>query len=122
MEKKEVTCIGCPMGCQITVEIEEGEAVRVLGNGCLRGDVYARNEVKSPMRVITTTLAVENGDSATVPVKTNGTVPKDKMLECMEELKKVNLQLPVYAGEVVLENVAGTGTDVIATRTVLRKP
>ena len=53
MEKRDLTCIGCPLGCQITVTMENGEVTDVKGNTCPRGDKYAREEVTNPTRVVT---------------------------------------------------------------------
>lgn len=118
MESRELTCIRCPRGCQITVEIENHEVIDVSGNGCMRGEVYAKNEVKDPRRVITSTVVVRGGEAPVVPVKTKGDIPKDKMMECVACLKSVVVDAPVLAGDVVCANVAGTGVDVVATGSV----
>ncbi len=44
MERKELICIGCPVGCNITVELEENKVVKVLGNQCKIGDEYGRKD------------------------------------------------------------------------------
>ena len=118
MEKVQLTCVRCPRGCQITVEVENNEAVDVYGNGCMRGDTYARSEVKDPRRVITTTVVVKGGTDPVVPVKTKADVPKGKIEECVAQLKDVVVTAPVHIGDVVCENVAGTGVDVVATGNV----
>ena len=41
MEKRELICIGCPMGCPLTVTLDGGAVVTVQGNTCPRGDAYA---------------------------------------------------------------------------------
>ena len=118
MEKRQLTCVRCPRGCQITVEVENNEAVDVYGNGCMRGESYARNEVKDPRRVVTTTIVVEGGKDPVVPVKTNGDIPKGKMQECVAQLKNVIAKAPIRTGDVVCANVAGTGVDVVASGSV----
>ena len=45
MEKRQLTCIGCPLGCQITVTMENGEVKDVAGYTCARGEKYAREEL-----------------------------------------------------------------------------
>ena len=120
MEERQLTCVRCPRECQITVEVENNEAVSVSGNGCMRGESYARNEVKDPRRVVTTTVVVEDGTDPVVPVKTNGDIPKGKMQECVEQLKHVIVKAPILTGDVVCANVAGTGVDVVATGSVER--
>lgn len=121
MKKRQLTCVRCPRGCQITVEVENDEAVDVYGNGCMRGEIYAKSEVKDPRRVVTTTVVVEGGADPVVPVKTNGDIPKGKMEECVAQLKNVVVPAPVHTGDVICENVAGTGVNVVATGNVARQ-
>jgi len=118
MEHKDLTCICCPLGCQITVELENGEVVSVTGNTCMRGDDYARKEVTSPTRIVTSTVKVTGGKSSMVSVKTKSDIPKEKMFECVKALKEVEVQAPIAIGDVVLSNVAGTGVDIVATKDV----
>ena len=61
MEKRELICIGCPMGCPLTVQLEDGEILSITGQTCKRGEVYARNEVTNPTRIVTSTVMVEGG-------------------------------------------------------------
>ena len=56
MEKRELTCIGCPLGCSITVTLENGEIRDVTGYTCKRGHDYARKEVTNPTRIVTSTV------------------------------------------------------------------
>ena len=118
MEHKDLTCICCPLGCQITVELENGEVVSVTGNTCMRGDDYARKEVTSPTRIVTSTVKVTGGKSSMVSVKTKSDIPKEKIFECVKVLKVVEVQAPIAIGDVVLSNVAGTGVDIVATKDV----
>ncbi len=119
METRELICIGCPMGCQLKVEMENGEVVSVSGNTCKRGDVYARKEVTNPTRIVTSSVIVEGGSLAAVSVKTKEDIPKGKIFDIMKELKGVKVNAPVHIGDVILSNVAGTGVDIIATKNVL---
>lgn len=118
MEQKNLTCIGCPLGCQLTVELENGEVISVIGNTCKRGDDYARKEVTSPTRIVTSTVKVTGGNVPTVSVKTKSDIPKGKIFDCAKALKEVMVQAPIAIGDVVLENVAGTGVDIVATKGV----
>ena len=118
MEKRNLTCIGCPMGCQITVELEGEEILSVKGNTCPIGDTYARQEVTRPERTVTSTVIVRGGDKPRVPVKTKGNIPKSKIFDCMKEIDKVRLEAPVKIGDVVIADVCGTGIDVVATRNI----
>ena len=118
MERKELTCIGCPMGCQITVELEHGEILSVKGNTCAIGDKYARNEVLHPERTVTSTVVVNGGDKPRVSVKTAGNIPKDRIFDCMKEIDAVRVQAPVRIGDVMIENVVDSGVNVVATRNI----
>ena len=118
MEKKSLICIGCPMGCMLSVTIENGEVTEVTGNTCKRGDVYARKEVTTPTRIVTSTVKVSGGTLAMVSVKTKTDIPKGKIFDCVRALKTVCVKAPVHIGDVILENVADTGVDIIATKNV----
>ena len=118
MEKKELTCIGCPMGCPLIVEMNCGEVVSVTGNTCKRGEVYARKEVTNPTRIVTSSVMVEGGNLAAVSVKTKEDIPKEKIFECMKALKGVKVQAPVQIGDVIVTNVADTGVDIVATKNI----
>lgn len=116
MEKRELICISCPMGCPLTVELEGGEIVNITGNTCKRGEVYGRKEVTNPTRIVTSTVKVEGGKSDMVSVKTKEDIPKDKIFECVKALKGITVKAPVRIGDVILPNVAGTGVDIVATK------
>ena len=118
MESKTITCICCAMGCQITVETDESEIINITGNTCKRGDTYARREITSPSRTVTSTVRVTGGTLPAVSVKTRSDIPKDKIFDCIRCLKDVSVKAPVHIGEVILSNAAGTGVDIIATKNV----
>lgn len=118
MEQRELTCIGCPLGCSITVTMEQDTVTAVAGNTCKRGDAYARKEVANPTRIVTSSVKVEGGTSAMVSVKTKEDIPKDKIFDCIAALKGISVKAPVKIGDVILENAAGTGVAVIATKNV----
>ena len=118
METRELTCIGCPMGCQITVEMDKGEVKSVTGNTCAKGDTYARKEVTNPTRIVTSTVIIHGGDKPRLPVKTKSDIPKDKIFEVMKDIDATVVTAPKHIGDVVVSNVAGTGVDVIATRNI----
>ena len=114
--KRELICIGCPMGCPVTVEMDGREIVSVSGNTCPRGDAYARKEVTNPTSIVTSTVKVEGGLVEMIPVKTKEDIPKDKIFDCMRALKGITVKAPVHIGDVILADAAGTGVDVVATR------
>lgn len=119
MEKRNLTCISCPMGCPLTVVMDQGEVVSVSGNTCKRGDIYARKEVTNPTRIVTSTVRVEGGSADMVSVKTKEDVPKGKIFECVRALKDVTVKAPIHTGDVIVPNVADTGVDIVATKEVL---
>ncbi len=115
MSIRNLTCIVCPRGCQLTVELEGKNVLNVCGNACPRGKVYAENECINPMRTVTTTARLENG--GVVSVKTERVIPKDKMAECMALINAVTVKLPVQIGDVILKDCCGSA--VVATQNVL---
>lgn len=116
MEKRELVCVACPLGCGITVSIDDnGSVSEVTGNTCKRGDTYARNEVTAPARSLTTTVRVDGGKAYVVPVKSAGPIPKGMMFQCMKEINKASIKAPVKIGDVVIKDILGTGVDIVAT-------
>lgn len=115
MEKRELICIGCPMGCPLSVSVD-GQTVSVTGNTCPHGKEYAEKEVTAPTRVVTSTVKILNADLARVSVKTEKDIPKDKIFDCMAEIRRALVTAPVAIGDIVIESVAGTGVNVIATK------
>ncbi|MCD6427188.1 MAG: DUF1667 domain-containing protein, partial [Caldisericaceae bacterium] len=83
MEKKHFTCIVCPIGCEIDVKLNNGKIISVSGNKCPRGKEFVLQEIKNPLRVLTTTVRIENGEYAMLPVRTDRPVPKSKIFDIM---------------------------------------
>ena len=111
---KELICIVCPKGCRLKVDDE----MNVTGNTCIRGKTYAINELTCPKRVITSTVVIASKLVSRMPVMTENEVPKEKMFEIVKALDEVRLVAPVKCRDVVIENVCGTGVNIIATRTI----
>lgn len=118
MEKIELTCIGCPMGCPLVVEMENGAVSKVTGNTCPRGDAYGHKEVTNPTRIVTSTVRVEGGTLPVVSCKTRTDIPKGKIFDVARALKTVTVPAPVTIGQVLVDNVADTGVEIIATKNV----
>lgn len=119
MEVRNMPCIGCPKGCNLSVTIGEGnvpDSITVTGNTCKTGEEYAKKEVTDPRRIVTSTIPVNNGEMLSVRTRTD--IPRPKIMECMEVLKGIKIKAPVYIGDIIVSNVAGTGVDVIATKTI----
>ena len=118
MEQKKLTCICCPLGCQIIVELENDGVVSVTGNTCKRGEDYAGKEVIAPTRIVTSTVKVMGGSAPTFSVKTKADISKSKIFDCVRALKEVEVQAPVEIGDIILSNVVDTGVDIVATKGV----
>jgi CxxC motif-containing protein len=127
---KTLTCIGCPMGCELTVTLADGKVISVKGNNCIKGSIYAQKECINPTRILTSTVAVERSDSEgyyseggnpekkylVLSVKTETDIPKEKLLECVELLKAVKVTPPIKLGDIIVHNIANTGVNIVATK------
>lgn len=119
MAVRELICISCPLGCPLRVETDgAGNVTAVTGNTCKRGEAYGRKEVTAPTRTVTSTVLVAGGQSPVVSVRTKGDVPKDSIFAVMDVIRETEVPAPVALGDVLAENIAGTGVDLIATCTV----
>ncbi|WP_055669177.1 DUF1667 domain-containing protein [Desnuesiella massiliensis] len=122
MNKRELICIGCPMGCNLEVEIENNNVKKVSGNSCKIGEEYAIKECSNPTRIVTTSVGIIGGIFDTLSVKTEKDIPKDKIEECIRELKDIVVKAPVKIGDIIVSNIANTGVNIIATRKIDKKP
>lgn len=118
MQKRELNCIICPKGCAITVTLDGGDIVQIEGFSCRRGEDYARREITAPTRMVTGTVRVTGGCAPVVSVKTRCAIPKDRILDTARLLRQLSVQAPVAAGDILAEDAAGTGVDIIATKSV----
>ena len=112
--RTELTCIECPMGCKLTVELENGKVTEIAGNNCPRGKMYAENEVFDPKRVITSTVKLTCG--GVLPVKTDAPVSKKDMFKVMEIINSITCSTPIKTGDVIKENVFGA--NIISAKTI----
>ena len=108
---RELTCIICPRGCSLKIELEEGKIKGITGNGCPRGLQYAEDECYHPMRTVTSTVRCSDG--SVLAVKTDRPIPKEKMFDCMKMINSVTAHLPIQIGDVIIEGVFGS--NVVAT-------
>jgi CxxC motif-containing protein len=116
--KREMICISCPIGCRLSAEGMSEEDIRISGNQCPRGEIYGKEEILSPKRVVTATVAVESALIGRVPVKTDTALLKQHIGPLLDKLYSLNLKAPVSCGQTIIEDVAGTGVKVVATRSV----
>lgn len=117
--KREMVCVACPLGCPLSVELDDkGAVVSVKGNTCKRGEEYAKDECTNPVRMLTTTMKVNGGSLPVISVKTSAPIPKGMMFECMKEINNEVVDAPVRMGEVLISNICDTGVDIVATNEV----
>lgn len=110
----EMTCIVCPVGCRMSVEMVDGKYM-VKGNGCRRGQTYAIQESTNPMRTLTSLVKVEGGAELLCPVKTSAPIPKSVIGAALQAVKAARANAPIQIGDVIIKNIAGTGADLVAT-------
>ena len=110
--KRALTCIACPLGCALTIELDGKSIISIEGNTCKRGREYAISECTSPVRTVTTTMRCENGDL--VSVKTKNPIPKDKIFEAMRVINSTTAKLPIKVGDVLIDDLFGS--PVVATQ------
>jgi CxxC motif-containing protein len=123
-----LTCVRCPNGCTITVELDENGKIlidaegklAIQGSVCKLGDEWTQQEVENPMRTIASSIPFEDGDSLMVSVRTNRPIPLGKIFGVMEEIRKKTLKAPIAINDVIIANPAGCDTEIIATRDVAR--
>lgn len=116
-EEKNLICICCPRGCHLHVDKD----LKVTGNFCPRGEKYARQEVLSPERVITSTVLVKGGDEPLCSVKSERPIPKGKLFDAMKDIDSLTIEAPIRMGEVLLKNLANTGIDLLSTMQIKAK-
>lgn len=112
---KNLICINCPKGCHLIIDTDK---MIVKGNSCIKGKEYGLNEVTNPVRIITTTVKVIDGDHKLLPVKTQNAIPKELNFKCIDILNKLIIKAPVKVGDVIVKNILDTGVDIIACRDI----
>lgn len=116
--KKEIICTVCPRGCHIMVEGDEKTVKNLEGYGCKRGVEYATAEYLSPVRILTTIVKPDSTNSDLLPVRSSAPLPKEKLFDCMDVIKKVTVKLPVKRYDVIVSDICGTGVDIVATKDI----
>ncbi|WP_255812569.1 DUF1667 domain-containing protein [Acidaminobacter sp. JC074] len=111
---RKMICIACPIGCHLEVS----DDLIVTGNQCPKGETYAINELKNPMRIVTSTVVIEGAIHKRLPVRTASEIPKNLIMDCMKQINHVVVKAPVKMGDVIIKNVLNTGVDIIASRSM----
>lgn len=119
MDKREIICVVCPIGCQLEVVKDDScKGYGVKGNQCVRGEEYGIKEISNPTRVLTTTVKVKNACIKRLPVRIDAPIPKELIIGCMKELNRIEVQAPVKAGNILVQNILNTGANVISARSI----
>ena len=121
IEKKHFTCVTCPVGCEVDVEVQDDNIISLTGNKCDKVKEFVQQELKEPMRVLTTTVRIKGARWAMLPVRTDNPIPKRLFLQAMGELASVDLRAPVHISDVIKRDIAGSGANIVATRTMKRR-
>ena len=112
---KELICISCPQGCHLTAEYENDPAqANIFGNRCPRGKEYAVSELTDPRRVVTAVMPTNDPSRPVLPVRTSKPFPKGKIAELLNLIYKMKVNTPVKCGEIIIEDVLGSGIDIIS--------
>jgi len=119
MVDKEIICIVCPMGCQMLVSGDgSSEGWAVSGNACGRGEKYGIKELTDPTRVLTTTVKLKGGRCKRLPVRSDAPIPRERIFDCMKALNSVEVEPPVHIGRIIVEDILGTGANIISARSI----
>ena len=116
--KRTITCTVCPRGCEITAEFTNADDIVVTGFSCPRGERYAKDECQAPKRLFTSSVRADAPGRRMLPVRTKDPVPKEMLLPCAAAVREIRVEGPVKAGDVLLKDFLGTGTDLVASMTL----
>lgn len=118
--KKNLTCIECPKGCLLSVDIENCKVVKVAGLECAKGKKYAVSEIENPVRIVTSTVLTEGLELKMIPVRTDKPISKKSIANVMKEIKAARIKTPIKTGGTVIKNILNSGADLVATRSCKR--
>jgi len=121
LEKKTITCVACPKGCEVTVEHDGDEIINIMGNACPQGADYAKEEIIAKTRILPTTVRVKNGALPLCPVKTTKQIPLELMDKAMNKIGEKEIEAPLKMGQIIIKNLLDTDADVVATRDLAAK-
>lgn len=117
--KRELTCIICPVGCELSIVVDDNTVKSITGNKCKKGVAYGSQEMTNPMRTIASSALVVGGELELVSVRVTQPIPKAQIFNVMNEIKKVRVKAPVRTGDIIISNVLGLNSDIIATKDII---
>ena len=113
----KLLCIVCPKGCEM--EVSENNRELSFPKGiCKRGQEYAKQEIYNPCRVLTSTVRINSKDFAMLPVRTSAAIPKEKLEIAMRQIASIEVNAPIKLGEIICQDIAATGIQLIASRSI----
>jgi CxxC motif-containing protein len=120
MNIKIITCVTCPVGCEMTIESEDKKLISVSGHTCKKGEQYASDEITNPRRVLTSTVTVDfkSAKLKLMPVKTDKPIAKDKIFEAMKKINKIKIDMPVKMGDILCSDFTESGINLVAGRDI----
>ncbi|MCM1990105.1 DUF1667 domain-containing protein [Oceanirhabdus seepicola] len=112
-----IYCKRCTMGCELKVNEYEGN-ISVEGNLCKKGATYGKEEFVKGKRVLTFKIPIKYGYFDKVHVKTSGKISKELWENVYDLVYSLELEAPIEFGEVIVENILGTGIKLISERKI----
>ncbi|MGC1123264.1 MAG: DUF1667 domain-containing protein [Candidatus Methanofastidiosia archaeon] len=121
MKTHHLTCIKCPLSCQIELTADNNTVLEIKGCTCNQGEQYALDEFTNPLRILTTTVRVTKGILPVVPVRSESPIPKSLIMECVSTLSATEIEAPITCGQIICRNILDTGVDIVASRDLERR-
>ena len=119
LNEKEIICVVCPNSCRLKVSQDpKTKEINVEGNLCPRGKKYGISEFSNPVRMLITTMRVENGKLPVIPVRSTDGIPKKLLLEAVKIVNDTHCLAPIKMGDVLINNILNTKISVIASRNI----
>ena len=115
--KNNYICISCPIGCRLELE-DTDDQLKITGNKCPRGEIYAREEYLAPKRTVTSTCRIKSEVISRLPVKSDRPVLKGEIEAVLKEIYKLDVVPPVQCGDVLIRDFKNEGINVVATRSI----
>ena len=124
MEKRTLTCINCPLGCQIEVILDGGTVQSITGNTCKRGAEYAAKGSHAPdtHRHNLCRRDWQQNRRAHRQLQDRVRYSEGEDLCRHRRARGLTFPAPVRIGDVLLPDAAGTGVPIIATKHVDYNP
>ncbi|PIP68197.1 MAG: hypothetical protein CO035_00055 [Candidatus Omnitrophica bacterium CG_4_9_14_0_2_um_filter_42_8] len=113
---KKMTCIECPKGCRLMVDVRDGKVLKVTGNECPKAELYAISEIEDPARILTSSVLGQGLILKMIPVRTDKPISKARIFDAMKEVKKIRVTVPLKFGDIIVKNFLSLGVNLIATR------